>query len=225
MANVVITGTSRGLGHELVKRFLNDPDSSHKVYGIDVNDCDIKDSRYVHFIGDISDFTSLPTIEDVDILINNAGTQTEGNTAECVRDIRVNLEGTINCVRKYVTPRIKSIVNICSMSAHTGADFPYYVASKGGILSYTKNVAIEVSKYGATCNSISHGGTYTHMNDHIFEGDGLLKACFDETLLKKWVEVEEVAEWVYFVAVKNKSMTGQDIIIDNGECAHFNFIW
>ena len=46
-----------------------------------------------------------------------------------------------------------------------------------------------------------------------------------ETLLKRWASAEEIAEWAYFVSVVNKSMTGQDIIIDNGELTKFNFIW
>ncbi|MBO4217464.1 MAG: hypothetical protein J5940_05940, partial [Clostridia bacterium] len=35
----------------------------------------------------------------------------------------------------------------------------------------------------------------------------------------------EIAEWVYFVAVANKSMTAQDLLIDNGEAAKANFVW
>ena len=47
----------------------------------------------------------------------------------------------------------------------------------------------------------------------------------DETLLPKWAEVEEIAEWAYFITVVNRSMTAQDILVDNGENAKANFIW
>ena len=63
------------------------------------------------------------------------------------------------------------------------------------------------------------------MNKHIIETPELWKAVMDETLLPKWATAEEIAEWIYFVAVVNKSMTAQDIIIDNGELSKFNFIW
>ena len=36
---------------------------------------------------------------------------------------------------------------------------------------------------------------------------------------------EEIADWIYFIAVRNKSMTGQDIIIDNGEMINSKFVW
>ena len=41
----------------------------------------------------------------------------------------------------------------------------------------------------------------------------------------KWATVEEMAEWTYFLAVVNQSMTAQDILIDNGEIAKANFVW
>ena len=47
----------------------------------------------------------------------------------------------------------------------------------------------------------------------------------NETLLHKWASSEEIAEWVYFITVINKSMTGEDILIDNGEMLKSNFIW
>ena len=112
-----------------------------------------------------------------------------------------------------------------SVSAHNGAEFPEYCASKGGVLAYTKNVALRVAKYGATCNSISAGGVITELNAHILENPALWDQVMAETLLPKWVTVEEMAEWTYFLAVVNQSMTAQDILIDNGEIAKANFVW
>ena len=55
---------------------------------------------------------------------------------------------------------------------------------------------------------------------------GKIKEAFmDETLLPKWAEPEEIAEWAYFMTAVNKSMTAQDILVDNGEDAKANFIW
>lgn len=214
---VLITGTSQGIGQSTAKTFLN---NGHSVIGLDIEPCTIFHSNYTHVIADVSDKLSLPEVLDVDILINNAGVQNSG------RDIEVNLIGTINCTKKYgIRPGIKSIVNVASTSAHNGAEFPEYAASKGGVLTYTKNVAMKVAKYGATCNSISPGGVITAINQHIIDDEYLWQSVLDESMLGKWASADEIAEWIYFISVVNKSMTGQDIIIDNGELAKFNFIW
>ena len=162
----------------------------------------------------------LPEIDDVDVLVNNAGVQNSGY------DIDVNLKGAINITEKYgVRKGIKSIVFIASASAETGSEFPEYAASKGGMVAYMKNVAMRVAEYGATANSVSPGGVLTELNDHIIKDPKLWAKVMDETPLKKWASAEEIATWVYFVAVTNKSMTAKDIIIDNGESAKSNFIW
>lgn len=210
---VLVTGTSKGIGKSIATKFLEE---GHDVIGFDILEGTINNKNYTHYIQDICE--KLPDIEDIDILVNNAGIQ-EGEV------IKVNLEGTINVTEKYINPNIKSIVFITSTSATTGSEFPNYVASKGGVLAYMKNVALRISKYKATANSISPGGVITELNSHILNDKNLYKAVLDETLLDKWAEPEEIADFVYFVSVINKSMTGEDIIIDNGEKLKSNFIW
>ena len=210
---VLVTGTSKGIGKSIATKFLEE---GHDVIGFDIQKSSINNKNYTHYIQDICN--ELPYIADIDILVNNAGIQ-EGDV------IKVNLEGTINVTEKYINPNIKSIVFITSTSATTGSEFPEYVASKGGVLAYMKNVALRISKYKATANSISPGGVKTDLNSHILNDEKLYKAVLDETLLNKWAEPEEIADFVYFVSVINKSMTGEDIIIDNGEKLKSNFIW
>ena len=214
----MITGTSSGIGRAAAVKFLS---MGHKVIGLDVRESSIENENYTHFIADVSDKAALPEIEDVEILVNNAGVQTMTE-----RDIFVNLFGTMYCTEKYgLQPKIRAIVNMASASAHNGAEFPEYSVSKGGVMTYTKNTALQVAKYGATCNSLSPGGVMTDINKHIIEDERLWAAVMDESLLYKWAQPEEIAEWIYFVAVVNKSMTAQDILIDNGEQAKANFIW
>ena len=142
------------------------------------------------------------------------------------REAYVNLKGLIAVTEKYgFQENIKSILMNASVSAHNGSEFPRYAASKGGVLAYTKYVAREVAKYGATCNSLSFGGVTTALNNPIINDEKLYKAVLDETLLKKWATPEECAEWIYFMTVINKSMTAQDVLIDNGEVMNQKFIW
>ena len=213
---VVITGTVSGLGRAIAEKFLS---SGHTVIGIDVYKSSIEDKNYTHFVADF--FSSpLPEIEGAEILINNAGVQDSG------RDIDVNLKGTIRVTEKYAfQDKIKSVLFIASASASTGAEFPEYAASKGGMVAYMKNVALRVAKYSATSNSLSPGGVTTELNAHVMNDPKLWAEIMNETLIPKWASAEEIAEWAYFVTVINKSMTAQDILIDNGEAAKSNFVW
>lgn len=218
--NIVVTGSSKGMGAEICKLFLS---RGHVVYGIDV--CDPDESirnldKYWHYHADVSDLDRLPDIKDVDILINNAGVQNSGH------DIDINLKGVLNCTKKYgLQPHIKSVLNQASVSAHNGAEFMEYTASKGGVVSVTKWIAREIAKYGATCNSISFGGVLTALNQPVMEDPEMWDQIMMMTPLKKWATEKEAAEWVYFFTVVNRSCTGQDLVIDNGEMLYGHFVW
>lgn len=212
---VLISGTSNGIGRAIAELFL---ERGFEVAGVDVLEGTIEHKNYVHYIADVSDRNSLPEISDAfDIVVSNAGVQT-ANDKLCDRDVDVNLKGSIYFVEKYAfQPSIKSVLLIASASAHSGAEFPMYSASKGGLLSYMKNAALRLAKFGATCNSISPGGVTTQLNRPVMEDPKLWKSIMDVTPLKRWASPRDIAEWVYFLTVVNRNCTGQDILIDNGE--------
>ena len=212
--NILVTGSSRGIGKAVAEYFLA---KGHVGYGMDVNPTGIQHVNYTHFQSDIT--KELPELPEMDILINNAGVQQEN-------DIDVNLKGTIRVTEKYAFHKgIRSVIFMASASARNGAEFPEYVASKGGILAYMKNVALRLAAYGGTANSISAGGVNTPLNAHIMNDPDKWEAVLNETLLHKWAEPEEIAAFTYFLSVENKSMTGEDLLIDNGEMLKSNFIW
>lgn len=222
---VVVTGSSNGIGYATAKKFL---DEGYNVHGIDIDESRIAHDEYVHHIADVSRPETLPDISEVSILINNAGQQTPETNLCKGSDIDVNLRGMMYCTAKYAikdSSKLKSIVNMASVSAHNGAEFPEYVASKGGVLSYTVWAAKYFAPKGVTVNSLSFGGVETALNLPVMQDKELWNAIMDETPMKKWMSAKEAAEWVYFLSVVNKSCTGQDIIVDNGEMINHNFIW
>ncbi len=213
---ILITGTSRGIGKAIAEIFLG---NGHEVIGIDRAPSSIADERYTHFECDVREYDKLPEISDVEILINNAGTQNED-------DIEINLKALIKITEKYgVQKSIRSILNIGSASGHTGSEFPEYCASKGGVLAYTKNVAMRVAKYGATCNSLDPGGVLTELNECVINDSTLWEQIMELTPLRRWATPEEIAEWAYFLTVQNRFCTGQCIVVDGGESVDRKFIW
>ena len=84
----------------------------------------------------------------------------------------------------------------------------------------------KLAQYGATCNSLSLGGVITDSNAPVMNDKRSWEQIMRVTPLKKWMTLEEVCDWVYFILMKNKSMTGQDILVDNGEYNSNNtFVW
>jgi len=213
---ILITGTAQGIGRGIAEKFLA---NGHEVIGFDRQACTIDNKNYTHYTVDIRDRDKLPEIDGTEILINNAGTQNED-------DIDINLKALIYITEKYgVQNKIKSILNIGSASAHTGSEFPEYCASKGGILAYTKNVAMRIAPYGAVCNSLDPGGVITPLNECVINDPELWSQIMDETPLKRWATVEEIADWAYFLTVTNSFCTGQSILVDGGESINYNFVW
>ncbi len=212
---VIITGTSKGIGKAIAELFLK---KDFIVYGLDRLEASLENKNYHHVLVDLFK-DELPALPSCNILINNAGTQNDN-------DIDNNLKAVIRVTEKYAFHgKIKSVLFIASASGNTGAEFPEYAASKGGVIAYMKNVALRLAKFHATSNSISPGGVITDLNDHILKSPDLYEQVLNETLLHRWSSAEEMAKWAYFITAINESMTAQDILIDNGEAAKSNFIW
>lgn len=211
---VLVTGASQGIGRAIVEMFL---DNGHDVIGLDRQETSLTDDNYTHILCDVRG--ELPEIEGVEILVNNAGVQNED-------DIDVNLKALIKVTEKYgVRDGIKAILNIGSASGHTGSEFPEYCASKGGVIAYTKNVALRVAGYGAVCNSLDPGGVLTPLNDCVVNDPVLWNEIMQQTPLKRWATAEEIAGWAYFLTVTNRFCTGQSIVVDGGESINSKFVW
>ena len=120
--NVLITGTSQGIGKAIASLFLK---KGHTVFGIDRQEASISHEGYTHYICDVRDYAHLPAISPVHILINNAGTQNES-------DIDTNLKALIHMTETYGVQReIRSVVHIGAAIGHTGAEFPRILREQG----------------------------------------------------------------------------------------------
>jgi NAD(P)-dependent dehydrogenase (short-subunit alcohol dehydrogenase family) len=219
--NVLVTGASGGIGSAVAARFLAD---GHTVAGLDrapPPPALAANVAYRHLLHNLLSPDPLPDAGEVNLLVCCAGVQGRG-----AEDIDVNLKALVRATERYgVQPAIRAICLVASASAHTGAEFPEYAASKGGVLAYAKNVALRVARWGAVCNSISPGGVLTDSNRHVTDNPELWARVMEETPLKRWATPEEIAEWIHFLTVVNRSMTGQDVLVDNGEAINFRFVW
>ena len=215
---ILITGTSKGIGLALANRYL---EQGHEVYGLDLLESSINNNRYHHFIVDVSKKNKLPDIEGIEILINNAGLQ------NCKDDIDNNLKSAIYVTEKYgFNSQIKSILFNASASSRSGFEFPEYVASKAGMVGYMKNVASRLAEFGVIVNSISLGGVITESNNPVMQDKEAWEKIMVATPMKKWMTESEVCDWVYFLTMINKSMSGEDVLIDNGEYnLNSTFVW
>lgn len=216
---VLITGTARGIGQAAARKYLA---LGHEVHGIDINPATIDHPRYRHYIADVRQEETLPDIDNVEILFSNAGVQ-QGED-----DIATNLVGAIHVTEKYIAhnPALKSILFNASASSVSGQEFPRYVAGKAGLVGYMRNVAIRVAPMGVTCNAISLGGVLTDSNDAVMGDPEMWQAIMDVTPMKKWTTLDEVCEWVAFLTLTNRSMSGQNLLIDNGEKdLNPTFVW
>ena len=216
---IIITGTSRGIGKRAAERFI---EKGHFVYGIDKEKSAITNDNYTHFIADIRYKDALPEITDAAVLFNNAGLQNSED------DIENNLKGTINVTEKYIksNKELISVLFNASSSAITGQEFPVYSASKAGLIGYMKNTAIRLAPRGVTVNAISLGGVFTPLNDRVVNDSECFAKIMDVTPLKKWMTADEVADWVLFLTLTNRSMSGQNLLIDNGENdLNSTFVW
>lgn len=161
----------------------------------------------------------------IDILVNNAGIALdsimENKTKDTFRQILdTNLIGTfLTC--KYVSKHMKErkMGKIINMASTNGIDtlYPYsmdYDASKAGVISLTKNMAIELSPY-IQVNCICPGWVNTEMNKQL-DASFIQQEC-NKILLHRFADVSEIAKVVVFLASDSASyINGSIIRVDGG---------
>lgn len=171
----------------------------------------------------------------LDILINNAGIQTEKASHELLTDefdrvIAVNLRGAYLCARETIKHLLKQhrsgvIINISSV--HEIIPRPLYVSysiSKGGMANLTKTLALEYANRGIRVNAIAPGATITPINE-AWTDDPKQKAIVESHIpMGRAGTSEEMAAAVAFLASDEAAyITGQTLFIDGGLTLYADF--
>ncbi|MCW5748859.1 MAG: SDR family oxidoreductase [Alphaproteobacteria bacterium] len=166
----------------------------------------------------------------VDNCVANSGVSGRGNksfmditTAEWRRVLSVNLDGvffTFRAAARHMVERGEggSLVVMASTAAIEGAArSEHYAASKGGVISMVKALAVELARYKITANSILPGWIETAMTTNAFNNEKFAGNVKPRIPVRRWgVEQDFGPIAVYLASDATKYTTGQSIVIDGG---------
>ena len=243
----LITGASNGLGRVAAELFAG---HGAKVVIGDVADgtdavTAIKEAggeaSYVPL--DVSDDDSVAaavahTVERfgmLNVLYNNAGispgdddgpVNTSDATWETVLD--VNVTGVARCCRHGIPAMLAagggSIINVASFVAHLGAATPQiaYTASKGAVLSMTREIAVIYARQGIRVNALCPGPVLTPLLAKFLSDDAKRQRRLVHVPMGRFGEPIEIAHGALFLASDESSfMTGQSLLVDGGITAAY----
>jgi NAD(P)-dependent dehydrogenase (short-subunit alcohol dehydrogenase family) len=244
----VITGAGSGIGRAIALLFAEE---GAKVSIFDINSKDgletealikKRDKEAMFIKVDVSKeeevkkaFKSvIEKYKKLDILCNNAGISYSSpliNTDEKDWDrvLNINLKGVFLCSKHAIPELIKtsgSIINISSIAGIIGlANETAYCASKGGVISLTKAMALELAPYKIRVNCICPGSTLTPMFENILKSTGdyekALKANIERIPLKRIGKPEDIAYAALYLASEESSyVTGSVLVVDGGWTAY-----
>jgi 3-oxoacyl-[acyl-carrier protein] reductase len=219
--NILITGTSRGIGYELAKLFLL---SGHKVFGISRSASNINSEHYEHFIADLRSHDQLKEVigklGEIDVLINNAAIASMNSFVlsdiDTLEDIlQVNLVSAYYLSReiskKMILQKFGRIINISTVG--TLLNIPgeiQYLISKSALEKFTVLASNELSSYNITVNAIR----ITLYNSNLLKGVSLeqMENIKSSLVQSDFLNMEDLIYVINFLIDKRASkLTGQFI--------------
>lgn len=187
--NIIITGTSRGIGFEMVKLFAK---AGHQVLALSRNEKPVQNLKLKNvtaFSFDLNDANAYKKVEDfiesdwehVDVLINNAGALlnkpfSKITMSDFEQIYKTNVFGVAELTRKVIpfTKKESHIVTISSMGGVQGSlKFPglaAYSSSKAAVITLTELLAEEYKATGPSFNVLALGAVQTEMLEEAFPG-------------------------------------------------------
>ena len=240
----LVTGASSGIGLATAKEFANSgarvvvhyneskKEAEELVTIIHKSGCEaIALKADVSIKSEVEDLVkaTLDAFGTIDILVNNAGGLIKRTSLEEMdedlwdRVMDVNLK-SIFLVSQAVIPVMKEkqygkIINLTSIAARLGGGVGagHYSASKGGVLTLSKNMAKELAPYGIHVNAISPGIIDTRFHER-FTSPEIFNAFLQSVTLKRAGTSEEVAWAILFLASDFASyIVGETIEINGGQ--------
>jgi acetoacetyl-CoA reductase len=160
----------------------------------------------------------------LDILVNNAGITRDRSMRKLTDEdwtevIRTNLDSVYYCTSAALKPMIERkygrVVNISSFVGQAG-NFGQanYSASKGGVIAFTKSVAIEVAKHNVTVNAIAPGFTETDMLAKV--APDVREQILSKIPMGRFGQPDDIARAVAFLCAEGDYITGQQINVNGG---------
>ena len=232
---VLITGAAGGIGKELSKSFLEvganiilSGTNTNRLQSLkdDLNqECEVYkcDLKNVDEINDLLNF--LDESGGVDVLINNAG-KTEDNLLMRMSDeqwediMLINLTSVMRLTRGIIRGMIKKrwgrIINITSIVALTGnPGQSNYVASKSGLIGFSKSLASEVASRGITVNCIAPGFIKTNMTDKLNENQ--TSSILNRIPMNRiGIPIDICSSAIFLASSYSNYITGQTIHVNGG---------
>ena len=237
---VVIGGTS-GIGLTLAKALAqagaNVVPSGRRAELVRAAAAEVKalGRRSLEQTSDVTDSASLEQLlrrvcaefKAVDILVNSAGRIKRMPTLEFPEEewdaiLETNLKGTLRACRVFgkhmIERRYGRIINIASLSSFVALyEVAAYGASKSGVASLTKSLAIEWAKFGVCVNALVPGVFLTDLNAGLLQGTERGKEFLLRTPMGRFGKLEELAGAAVFLASNAASfVTGQLLVVDGG---------
>lgn len=201
--------------------------SELETYGTRVVDivCDVGDESQV--VASLA--STVDTLGRIDSCFVNAGVGgraksfVEMDSDEWRRVMRVNLDGAFFTAREAVKQMIKqgdggSVVFTTSGSAFFGQQSgQHYGASKAGLVSMTKAIAVEHARYGIRCNAILPGWTESEMTAPALNWDRFVERVMPRVPLRRWGVADDFQGIaVYFASQQSSYHTGDVVTLDGG---------
>jgi len=185
--------------------------------------CDVTDPDSVNLFRD----AVLREFESVQILVNCAGITVkvptlEVSDADWSRVMDSNLNGTLRTCQAFgrhmIERRYGRIVNIASLASSTGFfQVGAYGASKAGVVSLTKTLAVEWARHGVCVNAITPGVFPTDLNRALLDGTPRGQELLLRTPMGRFGRVEELVGAAVFLASESASfVTGHVLAVDGG---------
>lgn len=177
---------------------------------------------------DVKNFVekAVQSFSKIDILFNNAGIYIPGKADELAvtdwdRVININLKSVyLGC--KYAVPHMKFnggvIINTASAAGIIGfPDAVSYAASKGGVVSLTKALAVDYAQHNIRVNCICPGTGETGMTKEVLENKQLREMFLAPIPLKRFAQTADIANAALFLASDMSSyLTGVALPVDGG---------